>query len=255
MNKLKAVFGHNHTHSIADIDYFAYNSNLYNINPYLKTAFFILALILCIGVNNIKVCVFTFFAMSGLTLFGGGINWHTYRKLLALPLTFILLSAITMVVDISGGIHISYQGIRAAVKLSVLAFSGVSCLYGLALSTPMADLIEVLKKVKIPLIIIELMFLIYRFIFVLSEVLSNMNKSAKCRNGFNGYRNSIKTYGMISRNLMLYSFNKTNKFYDAMTARKYNGQIAFYCDYNKVKFKHILYMAIYFGVVCVLCLI
>lgn len=254
MKIVKAVFSkHRHSHSAADIDYFAYNSKLYKVNPYFKTVFFILALIVSIALKNMTVCIFTFAVMSFITLFIGKINWRIYRKLLTLPLYFIILSCITMAFEFKGGIHLSKTGLSNCIKVFFTAFSGVSCLYALALSTPMADIIEVLKKVKTPSIIIELMFLIYRFIFVLSETAGNMNKSAKCRYGFCGYRNSVNTYSQIAKNLMIYSLNKTNNFYDSMISRKYNGNIGFYCSYDKIKIKYVLMGITYFVIIGGLC--
>lgn len=256
MKILKAVFsghGHKHSHSVADMDYFAYNSNLYSVNPFFKTGFFVLALIVSVALKNMRVCIFTFAVMSFITLFIGRIQWHIYRRLLMLPLYFIILSCITMAVGFKGGIHLSKTGLINCVRVFLTAFSGVSCLYALALSTPISDITEVLKKIKIPSIIIELMFLIYRFIFVLAEVAGNMNKSARCRYGYSNFRNSVNTYSLIARNLMIYSLNKTNKFYDAMLARKYNGNIAFYCNYDKINIKYIVYAAIYFVITGGLC--
>ena len=46
------------------------------------------------------------------------------------------------------------------------------------MSTPIADIIQVLYSIKCPKLVVELMFLIYRFIFMLMDVLHNMTISA-----------------------------------------------------------------------------
>ncbi len=80
MNVIKAVFSkHKHSHSIADIDYIAYNSKLCSVNPFFKTAFFVLALVVNVALKNIGVNIFTFAVMSFVTLYIGKINWHIYR--------------------------------------------------------------------------------------------------------------------------------------------------------------------------------
>ncbi|MGN1319072.1 MAG: cobalt ECF transporter T component CbiQ [Lachnospirales bacterium] len=244
-----------HSHNGFDIDYIAYNSALYIVNPYLKTLFFVAALILCISVGKICVLLFTLFSMAFITIFIGKIPYKRYISLLTVPFVFIMLSTFTMALELKGGIHITRNGQIEGLKLFLTALSGISCLYGLALSTPMSDLIEVLKKIKVPSIIIELMFLIYRFVFVLSDTMNDMRISAKVRGGFNNYRNSIYSCGMILSNLLIYSLKKSNNFYDAMLSRCYNGNLAFYCEYNKIKITHIIYCIIYFVIAGVICLV
>ena len=66
-----------------------------------------------------------------------------------------------------------------AVQIFCTAFGAVSCLYFLSLSTPMTDLIAVLERLHCPSLFIELMLLIYRFLFVLAELASSISTAQK----------------------------------------------------------------------------
>lgn len=244
-----------HLHNGYDIDYIAYNSTLYDTNPFLKAVFCVMALIVCVELKNIYVSIFTLIAMTFISICIGKVPINKYKSLMSVPLYFIMLSTITMAVEIKGGIQITRSGQIEGVKLILLAISSISCLYALTLSTPVAELIEVFRKMKIPELVIELMFLIYRFIFVLLDVMYNMINAAKVRNGLAGYKNTIKSYGYIARNLFIYSLKKINNYYDAMMGRKYDGSIAFYCEFKKCSLKDILFCVIYFMIVGVICLV
>ncbi len=244
-----------HSHSGFDIDYMAYNSAFYDLNPAIKTIFFIVALVLCVALKNVYVSLFIAVSMVFITVVIGKIPFHHYKQLITVPLYFIILSTLTMAIELKGGIHISQEGQINGMKLFLTAMASVTCLYGLALSTPVSDLIEVFNKIKIPSLIIELMFLIYRFIFVLSDIVSNMKKSVKVRNGFNTYRNTVTSYGHIAKNLLIYSMKKSNDYYDAMTARGYNGKLAFYCEYERIKIKDIVFCVLYFIIIGAICLV
>ena len=61
------------------------------------------------------------------------------------------------------------------------AMGGVSCLYFLSLSTPLPEVIHCLEKIHVPQVVLELMFLIYRFLFLLWEEGQRRNQEEGCR--------------------------------------------------------------------------
>jgi hypothetical protein len=65
-------------------------------------------------------------------------------------------------------------GMISAVRLFCKALGAVSCLYFLSLSTPMLDILSALRRLKCPALLVEMMGLIYRFIFILFETAASM---------------------------------------------------------------------------------
>ena len=66
------------------------------------------------------------------------------------------------------------------------ALGAVSALYLLSLSTPMPEIIGVLRKMRCPDVVTELMYLIYRYIFLLFHMHDAMKNSAMSRLGYLG---------------------------------------------------------------------
>ena len=105
-----------------------------------------------------------------------------------IPLVFLLLSTLAIIVNISGDspgrFRPSPGNLYITRKLPVFApgtpadphppWPVSSCLYFLALSTPMTDILNELRKLRIPALLLELMMLTYRFIFVLLEIASSI---------------------------------------------------------------------------------
>lgn len=89
----------------------------------------------------------------------------------------------------------------------------------------MPDILEVLRKLRCPKLLIELMLLIYRFIFVLLETASAIRTSQDCRLGNRDYKTALKSFGMLGSILMIRAVSRSNQLYDAMEARCYDGTI------------------------------
>ena len=135
--------------------------------------------VICVWNRSIVIAAIVFATTGFLTVCVGGIPAARYIRLLCIPFFFLLLSTLTVVINFSktplsgyaiclGTFYITAgkDTILFAVLIFCTAFGAVSCLYFLSLSTPMTDLIAVLEKLHCPSLFIELMLLIYRFLFV-----------------------------------------------------------------------------------------
>ncbi|MFR5771958.1 MAG: cobalt ECF transporter T component CbiQ [Lachnospirales bacterium] len=199
---------------------------------------------------------FVIITMAIITIFVGGIDLKDYIYAMLLPLCFIMLSTITIAINFTSApineysirvlnFYINFGSRYRCIELLFRSMGAVSCLYGISMSTPIADIIQVLYSIKCPKLVVELMFLIYRFIFMLMDVLHNMTISATSRGGYDSYKNSYYTYSNIGKNLFLYALKKTNNSFDAMTSRGYIGDLNFYNENSKVKFKEIAGCVVY----------
>ena len=193
------------THKHLKIDYYSYFSKLRFVNPYIKTAFFVFVLFYCVFMENIYVSLFVIITMAIITTLVGGINLKDYVYAMLLPLCFIMLSTITIAINFTStpindysikvlNFYINFGSRYRCIELLFRSMGAVSCLYGISMSTPIADIIQVLYSIKCPKLVVELMFLIYRFIFMLMDVLHNMTISATSRGGYDSYKNSYYTY-------------------------------------------------------------
>ena len=220
------------------IDKLCYQSKLRYENAGEKFAFAVITLCICVMSRSAAVAGIVLAATGILTVFYGGVPVFRYLKFLTAPLAFLLLSTVAIILNIrktpldlfaipvgTWYLTSSLDSCLYALQLILTALAAVSCLYFLSFTTPMPDILEVLRKLHCPRLLIELMLLIYRFIFVLLDVASAISTSQNCRLGNKDYRTSLKSFGMLGSVLMIRAVQRSNRLYDAMEARCYDGTI------------------------------
>ncbi len=230
------------------IDFYAYTSKIRGWNATFKVYLSVMILILCILLDNPYVSVVVIIIMAYLTVVKGGLAVHKYLSILTIPIIFILLGTFTIAIDFSRhpmGEYNLYLGfcyvftsqakLKEVVFLILKVFASISSLQMMTLSTPSSEIIHVLRKAHVPKLIVELMNLIYRYIFILMEVYTKMKNSAESRQGYCDFKTSCYTFGSIASNMLVVSLKKANTYYDAMEARCYDGDLIFLEEYKKVE--------------------
>ncbi|MDO5400775.1 MAG: cobalt ECF transporter T component CbiQ [Eubacteriales bacterium] len=220
------------------IDKLCYNSRLRYENAGEKFAFAMVTLCICVASRSIAVACIVLAVTGILTTWKGGIPVLRYLKAMTVPLTFLFLSTFAIMFNIrrvpldlfalpigSWYLTASRSAFLYSVQLILTALSAVSCLYFLSFTTPMPDILEVLRKMHCPRLLSELMLLTYRFIFILLDTASAISVSQDCRLGNRDYRTSVRSFGLLGSVLMIRATARSGKLYTAMEARCYDDTI------------------------------
>lgn len=236
-----------HSHGVQTIDFYAYQSDLREWNGGYKVLSALLVLILCIILNDNWVSVTIIFTIGMVNIIGNKVPIRTYLKLLKIPIAFLVLGYVAIAFGVSikplGDYNLSLHwfylyltktDMRRASELFLKAMGAVSTMYFMALSTPAGELICVLQKAHVPKIIVELMHMIYRFIFILMDVQGRMKQAAVSRLGYTDFRTACNSFGKTAGNLFILSLKKADAYYDAMISRGYDGEIMFLEEEKKV---------------------
>lgn len=240
--------GHRHDGAVLSIDYYAYSSAIRRWSPYYKAAFSAACLILCIAYNSLCVSVTVILAMAFVSVCLGRIPLRRYLSLLALPLFFMLLGggAIAFGVSLQPAgqyrLHLGFfylytaqDSILQALCLMLKALGAVSAMYLLTLSTPASEVIQVLRSLHVPRTILELMSMIYRYIFILMDTQCRMKNAAAARLGYCDYRTALSTFGRTASNLLVVSLKKGSAYYQALASRCYSGELQFLTEEKPVR--------------------
>lgn len=240
------------------IDKHAYNSSLNDWNTTFKVSFLLIVLLLDILLNNIFCSIIIIVCMGYLTIVKGKIKIGEYVRFLLIPSTFIFLSSITIAFDFSiteVGIYSVNFGIfyiyttldkmKFAIFLSLKALAAISVVLTLTLSTPSGELINFMRKAHVPKLIIELMNLVYRYIFILIDIYNQMKVAATSRMGYCDYKTSLLTFSKIMSSLLVVSLMKANQHYDALESRSYDGEIIFLKTQEEVKYSQIGFAGVF----------
>lgn len=239
------------------VDKLCYQSKLRYVNPMEKFFFAVITLIMCIVSRSVFMGFAVLVLNRVLTVKIGGISGRRYSRLMLIPLVFLILSTLAIIVNFShypldafsipvGNIYItgSWAGLMKAVQLIITAMASVSCLYFLSLNTTMTDIIEVNRKLRCPELIIEMMMLIYRYIFLMLDIAYNIMTSQNARLGNKDMKTSVKSFGAMGQVLFIRSMKRSRALYDAMEARCYDGVINVLTENKALSRRNILLIAV-----------
>ncbi|OKY78375.1 MAG: Energy-coupling factor transporter transmembrane protein EcfT [Candidatus Methanohalarchaeum thermophilum] len=173
--------------------------------------------------------------MTSLTIWSG-IRIKNYFKVMLVPL-FFLIPSIAIIMFIRGTnivftinllgiqLHVMREGINLGLILLLRALAGVSCLYFLILTTPIEEMIQSFRKIKLPNVVIEILFLSYKLIFDLADRAEILKRSLNSKLGFNSIKNSFKSISLFTSSLFVNSIDRSIKINKALDARCCNGKM------------------------------
>lgn len=220
------------------IDKYAYTNRLKNFNPMVKFIFSVSMLIISLSLKNLLLLVSILCLMSTITVYVVRISFKKYFKLLCIPITFLLVSIITMIISIDSTpviflaeirlgkyyIGITQIGIDKGLILFFRSLSSLTCTYFLALTIPMNQLIQVLKKLHLSRTIIEIMVLIYRFIFIFLEESKELYVAQDLRFGYKGIKNSYKSTAILIKILFIRVMERYEELNISLETKLFNGE-------------------------------
>jgi len=241
------------------IDRYAYVSNLRKWNASCKAILAVGALVTTLAAGNLWISLMTIVFMGTLSVAGGGVRLRDYLRLMMIPALFLALGTIAILIQFgsgsgetlarlrffSGYLYITKAGLTQSLNLVCKAFGAFSALFLLTLSTPMGEIITILRKLRLPGILVELTRLIYRYIFILIEQNGRQKEASASRLGYKDWKTSLRTFGGEMANLFVVSMKKAESYYDAMEARGYDGGCLFWEEERPVTPAPIFCAALY----------
>ena len=221
-------------------DRYAYMSRLRMTDPVPKLAFSLAALLVCLFCDSVAVGVYTLALMSVLTVAVAGQRAKTVAHFLKIPVAFLLIGCVTIVFrPIEDGAAalcavrffgrwrwgVTEEYLRMGLMVFFKAMGTISGMYFLSLSTPMTDIVMALERLHVPRLMTELMELIYRFIFVLSESAGRIHTAQESRLGYTGVRRSINSLGLLSSVVFMSAWRRGDRVWSALESRGYTGTL------------------------------
>ena len=138
------------------------------------------------------------------------------RALLILP--FILLTGIAL----PWKSHASFDGFATVFARSILC---LMLLILLTNTTRFSELLRGIRKLGCPRILVLNLAFLYRYLFVLTEEVLRMRQARDCRRvGRAPVRDEVRLLGSMLTTLLLRSFERAERLYQAMLSRGYSGE-------------------------------
>lgn len=173
-------------------------------------------------------------AMSCVTILGAAVPLLRYLRVAAPPLLFLLASGLSLAVSLDFGSANSGMTLHPATAeypgIAFVCCRSLACLTALlflALTTPLADIISLLRRCKIPDTLLDLMTLCYRTLFVLSEAVHETITAQSARLGYATFSISLRSLGTLVSNLIVQVWQRSLALHIAAQARNNDGALRF----------------------------
>ncbi|MGA3059337.1 MAG: cobalt ECF transporter T component CbiQ [Candidatus Bathyarchaeia archaeon] len=221
------------------------NSALHRLDARIKLICAIATIFCIVFLTHWELPLLFFVACIVLVLYSRA-PLKVYFKRLLVPISLIAFVAIIMPFTYGSTViarvpfltlPIYSQGIYFGVLVFTRCISAVSVLNVLILVTPITTVMDSLAWFRVPSVIIDTMFLMFRYIGVLSEESTRMYRAQESRCGHSrsvSYFKKLANYGNIAGALLLRAFDRSVKVGEAMASRAYSGKYTLF-TYEKKK--------------------
>ena len=220
------------------LDNVAQNSTFRHIHPGTKILLGLGSLIICLVSPTPVVPLISGVILSLVLLIRARVSPFVYAELLLAPAVFTALSIIVLLFMLGGGeviwqfspvswinLTITDGAVRQSVLILFRVFGCTISLFFIALTTPMTDLFNIMKRCRIPVELIDLMMIMYRYIFIIYEQAREIWQAQIMRLGYSRPRESIRSFSMLCGMLFISSWIAGEDLIGAMDCRCYDGII------------------------------
>lgn len=151
--------------------------------------------------------------------------------LAAAPLVFTVREGIVATLELGPlALTISAEGLRRFLTIAVGAWLSVQVALLLAFTTPFHDLVDALRELRLPRVLVAIVSFMYRYLAVLADEASRMLRARDARSadptgrGGGSIRLRATVTGRLVGGLFLRAYERSERIYAAMQARGFEGE-------------------------------
>ncbi|MDD1728037.1 MAG: cobalt ECF transporter T component CbiQ [Methanospirillum sp.] len=218
-----------------NLDHIAQQSTFRHIHPGTKLFLALGSLIICLVSPSPVVPVVSGIVLSLILIIPGRLSPLHYAKILLGPAVFLIMSIIVLLFMHGGGdviwqfpvfwinCSITTGAVRESILVLCRVFGCSVSLFFIVLTTPMTDLFNGMKQAHIPIELIDLMMIVYRFIFIFYSQTVEIWQAQVMRLGYRRPKEAIRSFSMLCGMLFISSWSAGEDLIHAMDCRCYNG--------------------------------
>jgi cobalt/nickel transport system permease protein len=167
-----------------------------------------------------------------------GVGFYFKRALLALP---FVLAALPLLLTVDGaallqlpfGLALTAAGLERFLSIAVKSWISIQMAVLLASTTRFPDLLTAMRALRLPRLLVAIIGLMWRYLFVLADEALRLIRARQSRSGQSpdprlrpggsmAWR--ARTTGGMAGSLFLRSLERSDRIYNAMLSRGYDGE-------------------------------
>ena len=216
------------------IEQSAYTNRWRRVSPAAKGTFSLCGMIAAYAAAAPTTACGVAAILCAVTVLGAGIPPVRYLRVAAPALLFLTVSALSLAVSLKIGatvgdlsLHLARTELGRVAHVCGRSLGGLAALLFLALTTPLSDIISLLRRCKLPDTLLDLMTLCYRTLFVLSETVYETITAQSARMGHATITLSLRSLGGMVANLSVQVWQRSQALHLAALARNNDGALRF----------------------------
>jgi cobalt/nickel transport system permease protein len=216
------------------LEQLSYTNRWRRIHPGAKVLFAVCGVTAASLSNTPSQTLLITLLLTATTILGAKIPISSYLKVLAAPMLFLLVSGLTLAVSVV--VSRSYpwfvlsfpeQQQFLALKVCSRSLGCMAALLFLAFTTPLNDIISLLRKFRCPSILTDLMTLCFRTLFVFTDVIHDVSTAQSSRMGYATTRNAMNSLGILIAALMVQVWQRSMMLHQSALSRANDGPLYF----------------------------
>lgn len=211
------------------IEQAAYGSRWRHVSPEAKACFALAGLIAAFVAASPGAALRVAILSGMITCLVAGVSGTLYLRVAAPAAGFLTLSCLGLLITVDGNFTWRWapEALPQTAALAGRALAALAALLGLVLTTPLADLIGLLRRLRCPEVLLDLMVLCYRMLFVFSQAVHDTRTAQQARLGYATARQSLRSVGLLTANLAIQVWQRAHALHLAALARNGDGSLRF----------------------------
>ncbi|GAB6286247.1 MAG: cobalt ECF transporter T component CbiQ [Methanoregula sp.] len=243
-----------------NLDSVAQQSAFRHINTGTKLILALGSLILCLISPSPVVPLISGIIISLVLIIPGRTSPRLYGEVLLGPAIFTIMSVVVLLFLLGGGeviwqfnsvswinLTVTTGSLSQSVLVLCRVFGCSISLFFIVLTTPMTDLFNCMKRIGIPIELIDLMMIIYRYIFIVYAQAFEIWQAQVMRLGYSRPMEAVRSFSMLCGMLFISSWNAGEDLIRAMDCRCYDGVFPSLDIAEPVQMRSLLPVLLYLG--------
>ncbi|ADU47342.1 cobalt ECF transporter T component CbiQ [Intrasporangium calvum] len=147
----------------------------------------------------------------------------------AAPLAFIVVGSLSVLVSLrwdgGPGVAVTEETRRSALSVLGHGTAGTLGVLVIAATTPMADLLGALRRLRVPDACIDVAGLVYRLVLVLLATVVQMGEAQAARLGYRDRRTTLRSSAALGAGLLVRSWDRARRLEEGLAGRGYTGSL------------------------------
>ncbi len=217
-------------------DTWAYANRLLDVEPAQKLGCAAALLVACLALNTVDTGLVVLTFVMAVLLGWARVPTRVVARVVLAEGAFVA-AAVAGVALVVGGtqpagargmwintlfVGVTPEGLDLAVLLASRTLGAMSCLTFIAFTTPLPDTIVVLQRLHVPAPLIELVTLIYRFVFVLLATAGQLRLAQEARLGSATLRRRFVSAGQLVVGVWIHAYRHAEAGQRALESRGYD---------------------------------